>query len=118
ETAHARSRCLDQDANASGQSAHRVPQSLLPGGPGLVRESAAKEHLAVLANLPHATGSDGRFGGTDQRGPQTSEAFQSDSGRHHDFRAAAPATFAGRYRHHAHQIAIDAGAGESTVAAE
>ena len=53
---------LIQHANASGQSAHRLPQSLLPGGPGAVCQTAAEEHLAVLANLPHATGCDGRFG--------------------------------------------------------
>ena len=57
----------DQDAlirmqTRLAESAHRVTRNLLPGGPGIVCETAAKEHLAVLANLPHATGRDGRFG--------------------------------------------------------
>ena len=56
---------FDPDANAPGQSAHRLPQSVLPGGLGAVYETAPKEHLAVLANLPHSTGSDGSFGRTD-----------------------------------------------------
>src|SRR5260370_37888692 len=86
---HARSGSLTPDATALGQSAHRLPQSVLPGGPGIVYETATKEHLAVLANLPYPTGSDGSFGGTDPAGPQASQACQSDSRGCYDLRTAA-----------------------------
>src|SRR5260221_1729085 len=64
QATHTRSRCLDPDANAPGQSAHCLTRNLLPSGPGVVYQTAAKEHLGVLANLPDPTSSAGGLWGT------------------------------------------------------
>ncbi len=66
-----------------------------PGGLGVVYKAATKEHLAVFANLPHSTGSDGSVGRADPECAQAGQASHPEDRGSPDFRAAASASFAG-----------------------
>ena len=109
---HARPGCLDPDTNAPGQPAHRLPQSVLPGRSGSLRQAAPALDARVLARLSDAASRSRRLGGGGDCCAQAGQISWCQPESTADRQAPPTALPAGFRGYHADQIAADAGLGK------